>query len=323
MLGDLHRRRTASDCPTRRRSTSSSATRTRTACSRPTTSPPTPAPESSTSHPLSVKRTRTSPRRRHRGRAAARRRAASSPRGAAVRGPEVFDANPRIIKDLKARPGRCCGHETNDHSYPHCWRCGNPLIYMAVARGSCGHEVPRPHGRAEPGDHLGARAHQGRPVRQVARGCARLEHQPQPLLGQPDPGVGVRRPGLPAHGRVRLARRAGARLRRAPDRSAPPLRRRADAAQPGRPDRQVDHAPGARGARLLVRVRLDAVRAGALPVREPRTGSRTTIRATSSSSTTGRPAAGSTRCTCWPPRCSTGRRSEPASRTASCSATTA
>ena len=101
-----------------------------------------------------------------------------------------------------------------------------------------------------------------------------------------------------------------------------PLRRRADPAQPGRPDRALDHAPGAGGAGLLVRVRLDAVRAGALPVREPRSGSSTTTRATSSSSTTGRPAAGSTRCTCWPRRCSTGRRSAPAWRTGSCSATT-
>ena len=48
-----------------------------------------------------------------------------------------------------------------------------------------------------------------------------------------------------------------------------------------------------------------------------------TTRATSSSSTTARPAAGSTRCTCWPRRCSTGPRSARASRTASCWATTA
>ena len=45
---------------------------------------------------------------------------------------------------------------------------------------------------------------------------------------------------------------------------------------------------------------------GALPVRERATGSSTTTRATSSWSTSGRPAAGSTRCTCWPPPCLTG-----------------
>ena len=54
-----------------------------------------------------------------------------------------------------------------------------------------------------------------------------------------------------------------------PDRPAPPGHRRADPAQPRRPDRALDHAPGHRRARLLVRVRLDAVRPGALPVREP------------------------------------------------------
>ena len=95
------------------------------------------------------------------------------------------------------------------------------------------------------------------------------------------------------------------------------------APEPRRPDRAVDDAPRARGARLLVRERLHAVRPGALPVREHASGSRATTRATSSSSTSARPAAGSTRCTCWPRRCSTGPRSAPASATASCSATTA
>jgi isoleucyl-tRNA synthetase len=57
----------------------------------------------------------------------------------------VFDANPHIIDHLRARTR---GHgemgsttegtvllrrETYDHSYPHCWRCRNPLIYMAVS----------------------------------------------------------------------------------------------------------------------------------------------------------------------------------------------
>ena len=95
------------------------------------------------------------------------------------------------------------------------------------------------------------------------------------------------------------------------------------AAEPRRPDRAVDDAARPRGARLLVRVGLDAVRPGALPVREPRVVRVALSRATSSSSTSARPAAGSTRCTCWPRRCSTARRSATASATASCSATTA
>ncbi|WP_280527237.1 isoleucine--tRNA ligase [Gordonia jinghuaiqii] len=46
-------------------------------------------------------------------------------------GQMVFDANPVIIKDLKAT-GRILRHETIEHSYPHSWRSGQPLIYMAV-----------------------------------------------------------------------------------------------------------------------------------------------------------------------------------------------
>nr|WP_212763462.1 isoleucine--tRNA ligase [Gordonia araii] len=46
-------------------------------------------------------------------------------------GQMVFDANPAIIKDLKAA-GRILRHETIEHSYPHSWRSGQPLIYMAV-----------------------------------------------------------------------------------------------------------------------------------------------------------------------------------------------
>ncbi|MDT5010062.1 MAG: isoleucyl-tRNA synthetase [Mycobacterium sp.] len=52
----------------------------------------------------------------------------------------VFDANPHIIRDLKNGTGSAAGngavlirHETYDHSYPHCWRCRNPLIYRAVS----------------------------------------------------------------------------------------------------------------------------------------------------------------------------------------------
>jgi isoleucyl-tRNA synthetase len=55
-------------------------------------------------------------------------------------GQHVFDANPQIIRDLKNRSGAAAAngavllrHETYDHSYPHCWRCRNPLIYRAVS----------------------------------------------------------------------------------------------------------------------------------------------------------------------------------------------
>jgi len=52
-------------------------------------------------------------------------------------GMQVFDANLQIIRDLKDRTAPYVGgvllrHETYDHPYPHCWRCGNPLIQRAV-----------------------------------------------------------------------------------------------------------------------------------------------------------------------------------------------
>jgi isoleucyl-tRNA synthetase len=47
-------------------------------------------------------------------------------------GLQVFEANPLIIRALKER-GVVLRHETYDHSYPHCWRTGKPLIYMALS----------------------------------------------------------------------------------------------------------------------------------------------------------------------------------------------
>jgi len=51
-------------------------------------------------------------------------------------GMQVFDANPHIIADLKRgapwTSAALLRHETYDHPYPHCWRCGNPLIQRAV-----------------------------------------------------------------------------------------------------------------------------------------------------------------------------------------------
>ncbi|MFZ0157660.1 MAG: isoleucine--tRNA ligase [Kineosporiaceae bacterium] len=47
-------------------------------------------------------------------------------------GQQVFEANPRIVADLKAA-GTLVRHESYEHPYPHCWRCDNPLIYKAVS----------------------------------------------------------------------------------------------------------------------------------------------------------------------------------------------
>jgi isoleucyl-tRNA synthetase len=42
----------------------------------------------------------------------------------------VKDADPDLIEDLRARD-RLLKAEMIEHSYPHCWRCGTPLLYYA------------------------------------------------------------------------------------------------------------------------------------------------------------------------------------------------
>jgi len=49
-----------------------------------------------------------------------------------VAGLHVFDANKPLTQKLKA-DGRLVQQKSYDHSYPHCWRCRNPLIYKAVS----------------------------------------------------------------------------------------------------------------------------------------------------------------------------------------------
>src|SRR5688572_20984002 len=42
----------------------------------------------------------------------------------------VKDADPKIVEDLRER-GRLLKEEAYLHAYPHCWRCGTPLLYYA------------------------------------------------------------------------------------------------------------------------------------------------------------------------------------------------
>jgi isoleucyl-tRNA synthetase len=48
-------------------------------------------------------------------------------------GQRVFDANPAIVDALQAR-GRLWHREVFRHSYPHCWRCHNPVIFLATSQ---------------------------------------------------------------------------------------------------------------------------------------------------------------------------------------------
>src|SRR5882762_5694301 len=47
------------------------------------------------------------------------------------KGKDVFTANPIIVK-LLADHGALLGHHPYKHSYPHCWRCHNPVIFRAT-----------------------------------------------------------------------------------------------------------------------------------------------------------------------------------------------
>ena len=143
--------------------------------------------------------------------------AGTRPRSRPWAGEHVFDANPPRHPPPQGRAASSLRHETYDHPLPALLALRPaarlPGHLVVVRRG---HQVPRPHGRAQRADHVGARAPQARQLRQVAAERPRLVDQPQPLLGLADPGVAQRRPDVPARRRLRLARRAGGRLRRAP-----------------------------------------------------------------------------------------------------------
>jgi isoleucyl-tRNA synthetase len=48
-------------------------------------------------------------------------------------GMRVFDANPKVEEALKAH-GRLWHREAFVHQYPHCWRCHNPVIFLATSQ---------------------------------------------------------------------------------------------------------------------------------------------------------------------------------------------
>jgi isoleucyl-tRNA synthetase len=47
------------------------------------------------------------------------------------KGKNVFEANPIVVKILNDR-GALLGHHEYKHTYPHCWRCHNPVIFRAT-----------------------------------------------------------------------------------------------------------------------------------------------------------------------------------------------
>jgi isoleucyl-tRNA synthetase len=50
-----------------------------------------------------------------------------------VGGMKVFEANP-VVETALAERGRLFHRTTVEHSYPHCWRCHQPVIFLATAQ---------------------------------------------------------------------------------------------------------------------------------------------------------------------------------------------
>ena len=70
-------------------------------------------------------------------------------------GKRVWDANQPIIDLLKTR-GALLHTEKTEHSYPHCWRCHNPVIFRATEQWFISMETPMPGG-ADKNDTLRTR----------------------------------------------------------------------------------------------------------------------------------------------------------------------
>ncbi len=63
-------------------------------------------------------------------------------------GKRVWDANQPIIELVKSR-GALLHTEKTEHSYPHCWRCHNPVIFRATEQWFISMETPMPGGQGK------------------------------------------------------------------------------------------------------------------------------------------------------------------------------
>ncbi len=63
-------------------------------------------------------------------------------------GQYVFKANPLIVELLRTR-GALLHSDKLEHSYPHCWRCHNPVIFRATEQWFISMETPMPGGTSK------------------------------------------------------------------------------------------------------------------------------------------------------------------------------
>ena len=219
-------------------------------------------------------------------------------------GRNVKEADPDLIDDLADR-GLLLRSEIHHHAYPHCWRCGTPLLYYAKPSWYIRTTDVRDR-MLELNASIGWHPERVRDGRfgkwlegNVDWAISRDRYWGTPLpLWRCDDCDTVEAVGSYAE----LRERSTTAL---PD-DFDPHRPFVDDVDADLRVRRRD-APRARGGRRLVRQRRDALRPGAPPLRDRRRSHRPAARPTSSARRSTRPAAGSTRC--WPRApCSSTRR---------------
>ena len=118
----------------------------------------------------------------------------------------VKDADADLVEDLRAS-GKLLRAESYEHSYPHCWRCGTPLLYYAkpswyIATSQIKDRLLA----ANEIGQLASRARQARSLRQLAGEQRRLGALTRALLGHAAAGLALCERARPGD---RLVRRAG------------------------------------------------------------------------------------------------------------------